>query len=104
MKQVNYWPYILHSSNTQEKKWEYNEAVHMTFTDFKTAYDSFRREVLYNILIEFGIHMKPVKPIKMCLNGTYSSAQVGKHMSDMFPIKNGLQQADALSTVLSILL
>jgi hypothetical protein len=38
-----------------EKKWEYNEAVHPLFIDFKKAYDSVRREVLYNILIEFGI-------------------------------------------------
>ena len=29
------------------KTWEYNEAVHMLFIDFKTAYDSVRREVLY---------------------------------------------------------
>jgi hypothetical protein len=29
-----------------------------TFIDFKKAYDSLRREVLYNILIEFGIPMK----------------------------------------------
>jgi len=36
-----------------EKKWEYNEAVHQLFIDFKKAYDSVRREVLYNILIEF---------------------------------------------------
>ena len=34
-----------------EKKWEYNEAVHQLFIDFKKAYDSVRREVLYNILI-----------------------------------------------------
>ena len=40
---------------TLEKKWEYNEAVHQLFIDFKKAYDSVRREVLYNILIEFGI-------------------------------------------------
>jgi len=88
------------------KKWEYNEAVHMLFIDFKTAYESVRREVLYNILTNFGIHMKPVRPINMCLNETYkySRGQVGKHMSDMFPIKNGLQQADALSPLLSILL
>ena len=33
----------------------------MLFIDFKTAYDSVRREVLYNILNEFGIHMKPVR-------------------------------------------
>ena len=41
-----------------EKKWEYNEAVHQLFIDFKKAYDSVRREVLYNILIEFGIPKK----------------------------------------------
>jgi hypothetical protein len=29
---------------------EYNEAVHQLFVDFKKAYDSVRREVLYNIL------------------------------------------------------
>jgi hypothetical protein len=36
-----------------EKKWEYNETVHQLSMDFKKAYDSARREVLYNILMEF---------------------------------------------------
>jgi hypothetical protein len=35
------------------------------------VHDSVRREVLYNILIEFGIPMKLVRLIKMCLNETY---------------------------------
>jgi hypothetical protein len=43
-----------------EKKWDYNETVHQLFIDFKKAYDSVRREVSYNILIEFGVPMKPV--------------------------------------------
>jgi hypothetical protein len=30
------------------------------------------REVLYNILIEFGVSMKLVRLINMCLNVTYS--------------------------------
>jgi hypothetical protein len=33
-----------------EKDWEYNEAVHKLFRHFKRAYDSVRRDVLYNIL------------------------------------------------------
>jgi len=53
-----------------KKKWEYSEAVHELFIDFKNAYDSVRREVLYNILTEFGIPMKLVRLIKMCLNET----------------------------------
>ena len=31
-----------------EKKMNYNEAVHQLFVDLKKAYDSVRREVLYN--------------------------------------------------------
>ena len=36
----------------------------------------------------------------MCPNETYSRVQVGKHLSDMFPIRNGLKQGDALSPLL----
>jgi len=34
-----------------EKEWEYNEAEHQLYEDFKKAYDSFRREVF----VEFNI-------------------------------------------------
>jgi hypothetical protein len=51
-----------------EKKWEYNATVCQLFIDFKKAYDSIRREVLYHILIEFEIPKKLVGLIKMCLN------------------------------------
>jgi len=80
-----------------EKKWEYNEEVHQLVIDFKKAYDSVRREVFYKILIEFGIPKKLVRLIKMSLTETYSRVQVGKNVSDRFPIRNGLKQGDALS-------
>jgi len=74
--------------------------VHQLYLDFKKAYDSVRREVLYNILTEFGIPIKLVRLIKLCLNETYSRVQVGKNLSDMFPIRNGLKQGDALLPLL----
>jgi hypothetical protein len=58
------------------KKWNYNGAVHQLFIDFKKAYNSVTRAVLYNILIEFGVPMKLVRLIH---------------------IQNGLKQGDALS-------
>jgi len=79
-----------------EKKWKYNEEVHQLI-DFKKAYDSVRREVLYKILNEFGIPRKLVRLIKMSLTETYSRVWVGKNVSDKFPITNVLKQGDALS-------
>jgi hypothetical protein len=49
---------------TYLKKWKYSKAVQHHFIDFKKAYDSFRREGLYYIRIEFGIHIKLVRLIK----------------------------------------
>jgi hypothetical protein len=36
----------------------------------------------------------------MCLNETYSKVRIGKHLSDSFPIQNGLKQGDAVSPLL----
>jgi hypothetical protein len=44
--------------------------------------------------------MKLVRLIKICLNKTYSKVRVGKHLSDNFPIQNGLKQGDGLSPLL----
>jgi hypothetical protein len=63
-------------------------------------YDSVKKEVLYNILIEFGVPMKLVSLIKTCLNKTYSKIRIGKNLFDSFPIRNDLKQGDALTPLL----
>jgi len=57
--------------------------VHKLFIDFKKAYT-----------------MKLIRQVKVCLAETYSRVRVGKNLSDMYPIRNGLKQGDALSTLL----
>ena len=74
--------------------------MHHLFIDFKRTSDSVRWEGLNNIRIEFGITMDLVRLIKMYLTETYSRVQVDRHLSDMFPIKNGLKHIAALSTLL----
>jgi hypothetical protein len=86
----------LRSSDTGEK-WEYNETVYQLFIDFMKAYDEVKRGVLYNILIEFGVPMKLVRLIKMCLKETYFKVHTGKHLPDNFSIQNSLKQGDAFS-------
>jgi hypothetical protein len=44
--------------------------------------------------------MKFVRLIKMCINETYSKVRICKHLSDSFPIQNGLRQGDASSPLL----
>jgi hypothetical protein len=50
--------------------------------------------------MEFGVSMKLVMLIKMCLNETYNRVWEGKHLSDMFPIRNVLKPGDALLPLL----
>ena len=55
---------------------------------------------MYSILTGCGMPMKLVRLIKMCLTVMYIRVWVGKNLSDMFPIRNGLKQGNALLPLL----
>jgi len=59
---------------------------------FKKACNPVRREVICNIVIEFGVHMKLVRLIKVRLNETTSQVLIGKNLPDAFPIQSGLRK------------
>jgi hypothetical protein len=63
---------------TVEINCEYNETVHQLFIYFKQAYDTFRKEVLHKILMEFGVPMKQVRMIKMCYSTAYGKDRADK--------------------------
>lgn len=59
--------------------------MHQEFADFRKANDSFKREVLHSILIEFGISEKLFTLIMMCIDGVSSRVHLGKLPLDPFP-------------------
>jgi hypothetical protein len=61
--------------------WRKNRTVHQLFRDFEKAYDSVRREALYSIFTEFGIHMRSVRLIIMYLNEVHGKVHIGKNLS-----------------------
>jgi len=63
---------------------------------FCNDYDSVRKEVLYNILIEVDVSTKQVRIIKMCLHKTYNNVQTAKYLFDELPIHMCLKQGGGL--------
>jgi hypothetical protein len=70
------------------------------FTDFKKACDLAIMNLLYSVLIEFGLPVKLVRLTEIRLNETYSKVHICKHLSDNFPIQNSLNKGDALLPLL----
>jgi hypothetical protein len=73
------------------------------FIDFKQAYDLVRRKEVYSILMGFGVPIKLVRLIKLCLieRYTFYSKICGdKYLSDNFYVLNGPRQGDALLPML----
>ena len=61
--------HIINILQILEKKWEYNKDICQLFIDLKKAYDSIKRESLYDILIKFDMPKKLVRLNKTCLDG-----------------------------------
>jgi hypothetical protein len=57
-------------------------AVHQLLISRRPIYDSLKREVLCSILIQFGIPVKLVRLIKVCLNEIFIEVHVGKNLLD----------------------
>ena len=83
-----------------EKYWEYDKESWHAFIDFKQAYDSIQREVLWRILREFRIPEKIIRLIKMSYNNMRGRVKIGGEITDSFEVYSGLKQGCALSTIL----
>ena len=83
-----------------ERCYEYNIPVHQLYVDYKMAYDSIRRNYLYETMQDFGIPNKLIRLVHMTLNSTKSKIKIQGETSREFQIRRGLRQGDSLSCIL----
>ncbi|XP_043064519.1 uncharacterized protein LOC122320475 [Drosophila ficusphila] len=87
-----------------EKSHENQIDTYHLFVDYKAAFDSPRRDLLYAAMSELGIPAKLTRLCRMTLSNTNSSVKVGHDQSETFNTKLGLRQGDSLSCMLFNLL
>jgi hypothetical protein len=74
-----------------------------TFVDFKKAFDSINRNMMWKILIHYGIPNRIVKAIKCLYDTSEYLIRVGNHESDTFKVNFGVLQGDTLAPYLFVI-
>eukprot|EP00102_Acyrthosiphon_pisum_P016797 XP_008187888.1 PREDICTED: uncharacterized protein LOC103310660 [Acyrthosiphon pisum] len=84
-----------------EKYYEFDKDLHMTFIDFRQAYDSVDREQLWIVLQNVRLFKKLVSLVKSCnSNATCKVRFFGKGVRGFRIVKSGLRQGELLFPIL----
>ena len=77
-----------------------NLDTYACFVDFKKAFDSVPRELLWRKLIKIGIRGELLKSLKALYTNLYSSVKVNDRLSPAFKVGRGVKQGCTLSPIL----
>ena len=86
-----------------EKAWEYAYPVYMCFVDLEKAYDRVPREVLWEVLREYGVRGTLLRSIQSLYSQSESCVRVLGSKSNSFSVRVGLRQGCALSPILFVI-
>ena len=75
-----------------------------TFVDFKKAFDSINRSVMFSVLLHYGIPETLVNAIQVLYTNSSSSVMVDGSISKPFSVTTGVLQGDVLAPFLFIIL
>ena len=78
------------------------EAV-IVFIDFKKAFDSIDRNIMFQILEAYGIPREIINSIKIMYTNTSATVITPEGLTDFFPINTGVLQGDPLAPFLFII-
>ena len=83
---------------------DYQLPLTVTFIDFKKAFDSIDRKVMFAVLRHYGIPEVVVNAISALYNSSKSAVMVDGNISDTFEVSTGVLQGDVLAPFLFIVL
>ncbi|KAL9967114.1 hypothetical protein ACROYT_G025283 [Oculina patagonica] len=83
--------------NISEKSAEWQASLYIGFIDFKKAFDSVRRDRLWNILKNYGIPVNFVNIIRELYDGSTCCVVERGQTSDWFPVESGVKQGCVMS-------
>ncbi|XP_038063002.1 uncharacterized protein LOC119733684 [Patiria miniata] len=82
---------------------EYQLPLTVTFIDFKKAFDSINRTVMFAVLRHYGIPEPLVNAFQVLYNSS-SAVMVDGSISDLFQVSTGVLQGDVLAPFLFIII
>ena len=91
---------IFTAQQLQEKCWEQNVDLYMTFVDLTKAFDTVSHEGLWKILAKFGCPAKFIAMVRQFYDGMLARVQNDGEFSDPFPVTNGVKQGCVLASTL----
>jgi hypothetical protein len=74
-----------------------------TFIDFKKAFDSIDRNIMFKILRYYGIPVRIVNAIKVLYDNSESTVKINGQFTEYFKINTGVLQGDTLAPFLFII-
>ena len=83
---------------------EYHLPLTVTFVDFKKAFDSINRSVMFAVLRHYGIPQTLVNAIQVLYSNSSSAVMVDGDISEPFDVTTGVLQGDVLAPFLFIIL
>ena len=83
---------------------DYQLPLTVTFSDFKKAFDSINRKVMFAVLRHYGIPEPLVNAIGAPYNNSKSAVMVDGNISEPFEVSTGVLQGDVLAPFLFIIL
>ena len=89
--------------NSMEGAFSQNIPLFITFVDFKKAFDSIDRDMMFAILQNYGIPDKIVSAIRVLCDQSTSQVYIQGQLSEPFAITTGVLQGDILAPFLFII-